>query len=171
LRGLEVLHGVSRNDYTDFIQDLEDHLMPLPDPRMRTWLLAAASRLPTYLFTNARRDWADRCLSHLGLKDLLELGGSPAGRPVLGGILDIDFMEWAGKPNREAFAKVERYLIERHPPASDLIFADDRLDNLAAARARGWRTVWVRPHDASPSIGADHRIVDSLFDLDPETLE
>jgi FMN phosphatase YigB (HAD superfamily) len=82
-------------------------------------------------------------------------------------------MEWMGKPNREAFEKVERYLAERHPPESDLIFADDRLDNLAAARARGWRTVWVRPQNyaaAPPGLGADHRIVDRITELDPEDL-
>jgi putative hydrolase of the HAD superfamily len=169
LRGLEMLHGVGRGEYTDFIQDLEDHLMPAPDPRLRAWLMAAARRLPTYLFTNARRDWADRCLGHLGLTDLLE--ESPEAPALLGGILDIDFMEWAGKPHREAFEKVERYLADRHPVAAGFVFADDRLDNLAAARARGWRTVWVRPHDAPPGLGADHRIVDALIELDPDTLE
>ncbi len=169
LRGLELLHGVSRNEYTDYIQDLGDHLMPVPDPRLREWITIAARRRPAYLFTNARRDWADRCLMHLGLTDLLT-GGHPAGRPLLGGILDIDFMEWAGKPNPEAFDKVETFLTEKHPPAPDPVFADDRLENLDAARARGWRTIWVRPHDAPPASVAGHEVVDSLLDVDPESL-
>lgn len=182
LRGLEILHGVSREEYTDYIQDLEDHLMPEPDPRLRAWLIAAASLRPTYLFTNARRDWADRCLLRLGLRDLLhdgegdivgegnDAGASSAVTRVLGGILDIDFMGWAGKPQPSAFEKTEDFLRARHPEAPARIFADDRLDNLAAARARGWRTVWVRPHDAPRDLGRDHRVVDSLLELDPEAL-
>lgn len=169
LRGLEILHGIRRDEYIDFIQDLGDHLMPVADPRLREWLTAATRRLPAYLFTNARRDWADRCLVHLGLADL-PTGGRPAGIPLFGGILDIDFMEWAGKPNPGAFDKVERFLAERHPPAPGLVFADDRLDNLDAAQARGWRTIWVRPHDAVPATGARHEVVDSLLDVDPESL-
>jgi putative hydrolase of the HAD superfamily len=179
LRGLELLHGVSREEYTTFIQDLEDHLMPPEDPRLRAWLIAAARHLPTYLFTNARRDWADRCLVHLGIADLLV--ADPEVTSVLRGVLDIDFMGWIGKPEASAFEKVERFLLEKHPPASSLIFADDRLDNLASALERGWRTVWVRPHTAAQgpegaavtaiASAGGHRVVDSLLELDPETLE
>lgn len=178
LRGLEVLHGVSRDAYTTFIQDLEDHLMPPADPRLREWLLRAARNLPIYLFTNARRDWADRCLAHIGLSDLLLADPEVQGR--LHGIFDIDFMDWVGKPEASAFAKVEAFLLDNHVP-SDLIFADDRLDNLEGARARGWRTIWVRPHTAARGAegaavtaiasAAGHRVVDSLLELDPETLE
>lgn len=177
LRGLELLHGIGRDEYTDFIQDLEDHLMPVPDPALRTWLTTAARRLPTYLFTNARRDWAARCLLHLGLEDLGRRRGDGEGEgafsadfPLFGGILDIDFMEWAGKPNREAFEKAEKHLEARHGTVAGIHFADDRLDNLAAARARGWRTIWVRPHDAPPGDGAGHLVVDHLTALDPDAL-
>ena len=176
LRGLEILHGVSRDDYTDFIQDLGDHLMPDPDPRLRAWLIAAASSRPTYLFTNARRDWAHRCLDRLGLSDLLhediprDAGGLSAGHRVFGGILDIDFMGWAGKPLASAYEKADAYLQARHPEHGARVFADDRLDNLDAARARGWRTVWVRHHDAPPGLGEGHRVVDALTELDPEAL-
>jgi putative hydrolase of the HAD superfamily len=182
LRGLEILHGVSRDAYTTFTQDLEDHLMPPADPRLRDWLMRAARNVPTYLFTNARRDWADRCLEHIGISDLLLADPGIQGR--IQGIFDIDFMDWVGKPEASAFAKVEAFLLDKHVP-SDLIFADDRLDNLEAARARGWRTIWVRPHTAAQGAegaavtaiasAAGHRVVDSLLELnpelDPETLE
>lgn len=174
LRGLEILHGVSREEYTDFIQDLEDHLMPSADPRMRAWLIAAARTLPTYLFTNARRDWAERCLRHLGIEDLVPgFPGEGAVSPAdgsLAGIFDIDFMAWEGKPNRAAYEKVERHILKQHPLTEDFVFADDRLDNLVAARARGWQTVWVRPHDAASGLGGGHHVVDRITDLDPETL-
>lgn len=193
LRGLEILHGVSRDEYTDYIQDLADHLMPVPDTALRDWLLTASRRRPTYLFTNARRDWAHRCLAHLGLSDLLGSdagattgadvsdtrvsGVASASSSALAGVFDIDFMGWEGKPNPVAFERVERHLDVRHPGVASYVFADDRLDNLAAAQARGWRTVWVRPHDAPYDAGAfgslgsnAHRVVDRLTDLDPETL-
>ena len=179
LRGLEELHGVSREVYTAFIQDLEDHLMPPTDPHVREWLITAARTQPTYLFTNARRDWADRCLVHIGISDLIHADSVRE-------ILDIDFMEWVGKPHASAFEKVEKFLLEKHPSIfeegnAELIFADDRLDNVEGARARGWRTIWVRPHTVA--LGAEgaavtaiaaasgHQVVDSLLELDPETLE
>lgn len=180
LRGLETLHGVSREEYTTYIQDLDDALMPPPDARLREWLLSASRIRPTYLFTNARRDWADRCLKHIGLADLL-VSEDPEVRASLAGILDIDFMEWIGKPDAGAFLKVERFLVERHSESARFVFADDRLDNLGAARARGWRTLWVRPHTAAVGVegaavtaiaaAAGHRVLDSLLELDPETLE
>jgi putative hydrolase of the HAD superfamily len=172
LRGLELLHGVSRNEYTDFIQDLGDHLMPEPDPQVRDWLITTAAHTPTYIFTNARRDWADRCLRHIGIHDLVDgydskqESGGDAGLRVFSGIFDIDFMEWEGKPNRAAYTKVEDHVFARHPEDSTLIFADDRLENLVTARMRGWQTVWVRPHDAPVGLGQGHHIVDNIIDLD-----
>ena len=155
--------------------------MPPADLKIREWVICAARSMPTYLFTNARRDWADRCLHHIGIADLLV--ADPDVTSMLRGILDIDFMGWIGKPDASAFEKVEKFLLEKHPPASgglDLIFADDRLDNVEGARARGWRTIWVRPHTAGGGIegaavtavatAAGHRVVNSLLELDPETL-
>ena len=198
LRGLELLHGVSREVYTTFIQDLGDHLMPTNDPRMRAWLSTAARHMPTYLFTNARRDWADRCLLHLGISDLVETRSDAEVEALASegvrGIFDIDFMEWVGKPHASAFEKVENFLVAKHASQGysdfEYIFADDRLDNLDGARARGWQTIWVRPHTAAPggamnggapgmenaavtaiAKAGGHRVVDSLLDLDPEKLE
>lgn len=178
LRGLEILHGVCRNEYTDFIQDLADELMPVPDPSLRTWLLGISQRLPTYLFTNARSDWAHRCLRHIGISDLVHAperqaagsGGEGASATALAGIFDIDFMAWEGKPNRAAYEKVESHVFAQHPDKTRLIFADDRLENLVAASMRGWRTVWVRPHDAPAGLGGGHHIVDRITDLDPDAL-
>ena len=177
LKGLEVLHGVDRDHYCDFIQDVEEASMPIPDPQLREWLIDAGTKIPTYLFTNARRDWADRCLDRIGISDLL--GGSQ----ILRGILDIGCMEWIGKPEAEAYKKIERHVRERHGDVQ-FIFADDRLDNLEQAKAHGWSTVWVRPHDAMTGNGLDkrtaeklrqrvaldHRIVDSLTELDIDSL-
>ena len=172
LKGLEILHGVDREHYCDFIQDLEDALMPPPDPRLRAWLSDVVAKVPTYLFTNSRRDWVDRCLASLGLADLLP------------GVLDIGFMEWVGKPEAVAFARAESFIRGLHGDVR-FIFADDRLDNLEQARLRGWSTIWIRPHDApfdgfgwltagsaqEPHIASTgHRVVNSLLELDIQTL-
>ncbi|HAO98710.1 MAG TPA: hypothetical protein DCQ83_01560 [Fibrobacteres bacterium] len=170
LKGLEIAHGVDRERYCDFIQDLEDTLMPPPDPRMREWLSKTVMRLPTYLFTNARRDWADRCLLTMGLSDFHP--DVRANEPSVGslhGILDIGFMEWYGKPNAAAFIKAGNYIRNQHGDAR-LIFADDRLDNLDQAKAHGWTTVWVRPHDALSEAGSSHVTIDSLLELDVESI-
>jgi len=185
LKGLETLHGVNRENYCDFIQDVEDSLMPTPDPRLRAWLSALKGRIPTYVFTNARRDWADRCLACLGLSDLVAhasedsetLEGfeapaveeTPAVRGALLGILDIGFLEWRGKPEAEAFSRTEGFVRGRHAEAR-ILFADDRLDNLEEARRHGWSTIWIRPHDADAGLSAGHRWADSLPELDIETL-
>ena len=177
LKGMEILHGVDRERYCDFIQDLEDELMPPPNPLLREWLITAGKNIPTYLFTNARRDWADRCLISMGFDDLFSKDPALKIPGTLRGILDIGFMEWIGKPEQEAFARVEAFVRERHPSTREIVFADDRLDNLEQARSRGWSTIWVRPHDAVVGRGkssfapTNHRVVDSLLELDPETLQ
>src|SRR5690606_15208559 len=94
--------------------------------------------------------WAHRCLRHIGISDLVaEAGSGGDGARDEGngksrarisgifGIFDIDFMAWEGKPNRAAYEKVEAHVFARHPEKTDLIFADDRLENLVSARARG----------------------------------
>lgn len=92
--------------------------------------------------------------------------------PRLQGIFDIAFMEWEGKPNPQAYAKVDAHLRERHGEDIRVHFADDRQDNLETARARNWSTIWIAPHTASPVKGDEFdRVVSSLTHLDPETLE
>jgi len=91
--------------------------------------------------------------------------------PKLQGIFDIAFMEWEGKPNPRAYAKVDAHLRERHGEDIRIHFADDRQDNLEAARARRWSTIWIAPHTASPVNGDEFdRVVSSLVHLDPRTL-
>ena len=92
LKRMELLHGVDRERYCDFIQDLEDHLMRPPNPQLREWLIAVGRRMPTYLFTNARRDWVDRCLASMGFADLLLENSEMDSFVVLQGILDIGFI-------------------------------------------------------------------------------
>lgn len=186
LKGLEELHGVDRGHYCDFIHAIEAVHLPPPDPQLQAWL----TRLPHpfYIFTNARMDWAVRGLKAMGLEAMLpealaaemaDLADAVDGAsavagfkgPRLEGIFDIAFMDWEGKPNPQAYAKVDAHLRSRHGRDIDIHFADDRPDNLESARERGWTTIWIAPHTASPVIGDEFdRVVTSLTDIDPETL-
>lgn len=190
LKGLEELHGVDREHYCDFIHAIEEAHLPPPDPFLMDWL--ARMPHPFYIFTNARMDWAVRGLKAMGLEGMLPLESPGAGAgptpvelersaavataaafmgPRLEGIFDIAFMDWEGKPNRAAYAKVDAWLRAKHGPDLKIHFADDRQDNLESARERGWGTIWIAPHDA-PVVKGDEfdRVVDSLVRIDPVSL-
>lgn len=197
LRGLELRHGVDREHYCDFIHAVEAHHLPPPDPALHDWLARVPH--PCYIFTNARMDWAVRGLKAMGLEGILpEIGvaagcaeaavaGMADGRaerdeaaprlpwpgPRLKGILDIAFMEWQGKPHADAYAKADRHLREVHGEGIRVHFADDRPDNLMAAREAGWKTIWITPQpvSASPWGASFDRVAASLTSLDPETLD
>ena len=113
-------------------------------------------------------DWAVRGLKSMGLAEVLPDGGAPHR---LRGIFDIAFMDWEGKPNRAAYAKVDAFVRERHGADARILFADDRMDNLESGRAQGWATIWIHPHTAGPVRGDEFDWVSpSLLNLDPESL-
>ena len=100
-------------------------------------------------------------------------GLADAGLPRLEAILDITYLDWQGKPHPLAYAKVEALLRRRHGEDIRIHFADDRPDNLLAARARDWVTIWVNPEDGEfPETPPEafHTVVPSLIHLDPESL-
>ncbi|HVR64782.1 MAG TPA: hypothetical protein VMU50_22935 [Polyangia bacterium] len=171
LKGLQESYGVDRDHYCEFIHAIDDAALPPPDPALRAWLGKVAH--PFYLFTNARRDWVERGFGAMGMSDLLPATGEEAGTrtppgPRLRGIFDITFTDWEGKPHPPAYAKVDAHLRARHGQEIDIHFADDRVDNLQAARDRGWRTIWIVPHNAAPELGAAFdRVLLSLTHLDP----
>jgi pyrimidine 5'-nucleotidase len=176
LKGLEELYGVDRNHYCDFIHAIGAEHLPPPDPALQDWL--ARLPHPVYLFTNARMDWAVRGMRAMGLEGLLpeaEAGAARAAGRVfprrLEGIFDIAYMDWEGKPNLPAYAKVDAHVRARHGDGARIHFADDRMDNLESGRARGWTTIWIHPHTAGPVRGDEFdRVVPSLTRLDPITL-
>ncbi len=147
LRGLMLDKAIDPHHYCDFVHDVGDDSLPPPDPALRAWLLRL--KAPTYVFTNARADWTERCMKAMGLWDLVGENG-----PLLG-VLDLPFTGWMGKPDDAAYAAVERFVAHRHGPEATLHLVDDRLVNLAPAVARGWRTHWVKPHTHHGTEGAD----------------
>lgn len=192
LRGLELRHGVDRDHYCDFIHAIEKTHLPPPDPALHDWLRRVPH--PCYLFTNARMDWAVQGLRAMGLDGILPLEGlglhADAGLPAdpafppmdaaalpwsgprLHGILDIQFMEWLGKPHADSYLKADRMLRERHGADVRVFFADDRPDNLMAAKETAWTTLWITPDPsrAGPWQDSFDRVAASLLDLDPESL-
>jgi putative hydrolase of the HAD superfamily len=176
LKGLEQDYGVDRDHYCDFIHAVEDHQLPPPDPALQAWLRRVSH--PFYLFTNARLDWVVRGMTAMKLAHLLpeSPGGAgqdadTSGAPRLHGIFDITFTDWEGKPHAPAYAKVDAHLRARHGQDIQIHFADDRSDNLEAARHRGWRTIWIAPDTTSPAAAADFdRTISALTHLDPSDL-
>jgi putative hydrolase of the HAD superfamily len=178
LKGLEVLHGVDRHHYCDFIHAIGEGELPPPEPALQDWL--ARLPHPVYIFTNARMDWAVRGMRAMGLGNLLPEAEAAAAQDAvaarifprrLEGIFDIAFMDWEGKPNPAAYDKVDAHVRARHGAGARIHFADDRMDNLESARALGWTTIWIHPHTAGPVRGDEFdRVVPSLTRLDPISL-
>ena len=176
LKGLEQDYGVDRDHYCDFIHAIDDDQLPPPDPALHAWLQRVAH--PCYLFTNARLDWVVRGLNAMGLVHLLPRSAQGAGHDAdssggvrLHGIFDITFTDWEGKPHAPAYAKVDAHLRARHGQDIQIHFADDRSDNLEAARQRGWRTIWIAPDTTSTGAAAVFdRTIPSLMRLDPTDL-
>ncbi len=179
LRGLQLLHRVDPHEYCEFIEEVSHDFLPPPNPRLCEWLQKVS--LPLYLFTNGRRQWAERGFRTLGLGGL-SLSGSPRSGSLARvenleacglflDYFDIAFLEWIGKPHDTAYARVEQNLAKIHGSQARIIFADDRVDNLLAAKARNWTTIWVRnPCHIEPENRPFDFVVDSLADLDHELL-
>ena len=129
LRGMVAEHGESPEAYFDAVHADAVITEPASNPALQ----AALSSLPgtRHVFTNSRRDWAERGLAALGVSSHIER------------IFDLRWSGWRGKPDPRVYAQVAAALgggDERR-----IIFLDDSLGNLLPARSRGWRCVWVHP--------------------------
>jgi len=126
LRGLMLHHQVDPKPFLEFVHGVpvEDHLQADRDLRA----ILAALPATRHVFTNGPADWARRVLGVLGVDDLFEQ------------TFDIISFGYVPKPNAEPYDLVTRVLGEATP----IILVDDSPANLGPARARGWRTVWLR---------------------------
>jgi putative hydrolase of the HAD superfamily len=147
LAGLRKQFGVSPAEYFDFIHAGEGLLFPRANPPLRAMLESLPGA--RWIFTNARRDWVERGLRSMGIEDCFD------------GILDIEGFDWICKPHAGIYPQVEQRV--RAAPG-DLVFLDDRHENLVPARVRGWRTVLVAPPPESPLEGCD-LVLPRLLDL------
>ena len=127
LRGMMREDDIDPNAYLDYVFDLPDSVFPGPDPVLRRAL--EATGLPITVFTNARADYVRRGLGLLGFADLV------------GGIHDIASFSWTAKPEPQLYDEMLRR--EGIEDPGSVLFAEDRAENLAPARARGVRCVWI----------------------------
>lgn len=151
LRGLlaEFPAVADPEDYFAFTHDLRltDYLAP--DPALRE----ALQRLPgeRWVFTNADAPHARRVLALLGVEDLLE------------GIIDIFATGLWPKPRPEAYRRA--LAIAGNPLPSATVLVDDRWQNLAGARAAGFRTVWVT-REANPEQAREaDAVIEDIYHL------
>ncbi len=148
LNGLRALHGTRPEEYFDFIHSGERLTFPRLAPQKREMLLGLPGK--RWIFTNARRDWAERGISAMGIAECFD------------GLFDIEYFGWNSKPDPIVYAEVELRLGAK--PA-DLVLLDDRPANLETARNRGWRTVFVHPESATEAVECDLQIA-SILDLE-----
>lgn len=135
--------GTDVDAYLAYVHDLPLELLK-PDAALREALLRLPGR--RLVFTNAPGFHAERVLGALGLADLFD------------GVFHCISADYVMKPHPEAFSR----MIAAHavnPSAS--AFFEDRVANLAPAKALGMTTVLVGP-DASADISLfiDHRTDD-----------
>lgn len=126
LAGLVRLHGVSPNEFLDYVHDIDlGAVAPAPD------LGAAIDALPgrKFVFTNGSRGHAEAVAGKLGVLDRFE------------DIFDIHALEYVNpKPSREAF---DRFLKAHGIAAPRAAMFDDLPHNLETAHAVGMTTVWI----------------------------
>jgi putative hydrolase of the HAD superfamily len=168
LRGLMIEHGVDPEPFLAHVHDVPIEDFIGPEPALRSMLEALPGR--RHVFTNGPTEFVDRVLTRLGVIDLFDRR------------FDIRHGGFVPKPNDEPYDRVLAALGDADPSATILI--DDSPQNLVPARARGWRTVWLRsPHSlaggssgnsialaAEAAAEEPHVTIDALLDL-PAALE
>jgi putative hydrolase of the HAD superfamily len=127
LRGLQIHKQVDPLDYLAYVHDLPLNEYLAPAPQLRRLLMSLPQR--RWIFTNADAAHAGRVLQALGLVDCFQ------------GIIDILAMDFACKPEKEAFEKALQIAGESNPAHCMLI--DDSPRNLVAAQRLGFATVLV----------------------------
>lgn len=152
LEGLRIHHQVDPAHYLAYVHaiPLENYL--LEDQELRQILASLPQKL--WVFTNADRAHASAVLKALGIQDLFS------------GIVDLLAMEYAVKPQPQAF-QIALRLAGENDPGHCLLF-DDLPHNLLAARSLGFATALVG--NASQADGADYCLptIHDIKDVIPE---
>ncbi|HEY9162527.1 MAG TPA: pyrimidine 5'-nucleotidase [Desulfomonilia bacterium] len=149
------LGGMMRNHNTDpydFIRNVHD--VPVEDILFEDEMLKealSAISLPMIAFTNASRDYASRVLNALGVKEYFV------------DIFSIEDMDFIPKPLAAPYEKVvERYGCE----PSEVIFVDDRADNVETAQSLGMHGILL---GIDPGVDAE-MYIQNIYEL-PDAVE
>jgi putative hydrolase of the HAD superfamily len=127
LRGLQRHYKVDSDDYLAFVHDIRLRNYLQPEPELRRLLLSLPQR--RWVFTNADSDHAERVLTILGLVECFS------------GIIDIKAMDFACKPETEAYQRA--LFLSGSPAPEECVLIDDTSVNLKAARDLGMMTILV----------------------------
>jgi putative hydrolase of the HAD superfamily len=136
LKGLQYHYAVDTEDFLEFVHDLPLKEYLKPDPELRKML----ENLPQskWIFTNADRSHARRVLEELELV------------AVFDGVIDVKAVEYACKPEPDAYRRALALAGETEPERS--MFLDDSIRNLKPAFELGIFTVLVgttEPHSSA----------------------
>lgn len=145
LRGLMHHHGVSPDEYLEFVHDVPIPEIVPPRPELTAMLSSLPGR--RVVFTNGSESYARRVLSALGVSDLID------------GIFGIEFMEYIAKPFPYPYEKLLR---ENGTRPREALFCEDLRENLVPAHDLGMFTVWVGGgEEGFPA----HAVIEDVCDL------
>ena len=129
LAGLRAQGAVDPHAYFDFIHNGANIVMPQENKTLQTLLQTISGT--KVVFTNGRKDWASRGLSHIGIENEFDH------------LFDLEDSNWIGKPHKNAYEPVIQKL--NLNSNKNILFFDDKIDNLKTASELGWKTVWMNP--------------------------
>ena len=147
LNGLMLHHDIEPDDYLAAVHEIAVEELLDPDPALGAMLAALPHQ--KVIFTNGSTSHAERVLACLDV------------RIHFSAVFSLECVAYVPKPERAAF---ETVLDRLAVAASDCVFVDDRVDNLATARALGMRTVLVGDEHDEPRDDVDGTIA-SILDL------
>ncbi len=136
LEGLRIHHQVDPEQYLAYVHaiPLEDYLKP--DPELKRILESLPQEL--WVFTNSDRPHAQAVLDILGIREQFN------------GIIDLLAMDFAIKPQPEAYQIALRTAGVDHPARS--ILFDDLMANLQGAKSQGMKTALVNPNGQDEGV-------------------
>jgi putative hydrolase of the HAD superfamily/pyrimidine and pyridine-specific 5'-nucleotidase len=137
------------------VHDVGVHDMLERDDELRSMLIRMNPSIPKFIFTASVAHHAEKCLQALGISDLFV------------SIIDCKQCEFESKHSEHSFRVAMRVAGIEIPES--VIFFDDNVSNIAAARRIGWRSVLVGRvgRDCGQPITTEHAEleVDRIHDL------
>jgi putative hydrolase of the HAD superfamily len=149
LNGLMLHHEIEPGDYLEAVHAIAVEELLEPDLALDAMLTTLPHR--KVIFTNGSTAHAERVLACLNV------------RGHFSDVFSLEHVAYVPKPERAAF---ETVLARLGAVAAECLLVDDRIDNLATARALGMRTILVGDAEDDTDHSVDGRIA-SILDLPP----
>lgn len=131
LNGLMTNHGVDRQDFLDFVHDIDASVLD-PAPLLGQRISALPGR--KIIYTNGSLGHAENILDRLGITEHFE------------DIFDVAAADFIPKPHREGF---DRFQSRFGLPTVESVMFEDSLRNLKTAHEMGFTTVLVRAKEGA----------------------